>query len=218
MKHPTIAIVDYGVGNVYNLQRAFRRFTPNVVVTEDPDVVAAADAVVLPGVGAFASGMRGLEVRGLIPTIKAVAERGTPMLGICLGAQLFLSEGHEFGLHQGLGLIPGSVIPLAVTDPGTKIPHIGWNGLTRPLENPVEWQDSILRSIQPEDQVYFVHSFVMEPRNAQHCLAMTTYGGISFCSAVRSGNIYGCQFHPEKSGEVGLDIIGKFVGLVSESG
>ncbi|MFA5935774.1 MAG: imidazole glycerol phosphate synthase subunit HisH [Patescibacteria group bacterium] len=217
MKNPTIAIVDYGVGNLYNLQRALRVFTPNVVVTEEADVIAAADAIVLPGVGAFASGMRGLELRGLLPVIKEAAAKGTPMLGICLGAQLFLSEGQEFGVHQGLGLIPGTVVPLAVQNPGTKIPHIGWNGLVASGKSPDALQNSILHSMKPQDQVYFVHSFVMEPRDAAHCLTNTEYGGTSFCSVIRSGNIYGCQFHPEKSGAVGLGILGNFVEIVAES-
>lgn len=213
----TIAIVDYGVGNLYNLERALRAQGANVVVSEEASVIAAADGIVLPGVGAFASGMRGLDVRGLVLVIQEAATRNVPMLGICLGAQLFLSEGREFGVHQGLGLIPGVVVPLNVKNPGTKIPHIGWNGLSIPTADAHAWQDSILRSMQPEDQVYFVHSFVMEPRDASHCLAMTSYGGASFCSAIRSGSIVGCQFHPEKSGAVGLGILGNFVKLVQES-
>lgn len=209
MSMKRVVIVDYGVGNLCNLERAIRSFGVSVVISEEADVIRAADAIILPGVGAFASGMRGLEVRGLIPTLADAARDGKPILGICLGAQILLTTGSEFGTHQGLGLIPGSVVPFPPLPAGVKIPHIGWNTLAP--ANGAEWKGTILDSTRETDAVYFVHSFILAPDDSAHALAETTYGEYPFCSAVRRGNIYGCQFHPEKSGPVGLAILKNFL-------
>lgn len=213
MNTPRIAVLDYGVGNINSIMRALEQQACSPFLTEDPDVIASADAIVLPGVGAFASGMEGLERRGLIPVVSEAVKQNKPMLGICLGAQLLLTEGHEFGRFAGLNAIPGLVERMTPSVASTKIPQIGWNTLQPPTG--ASWEGTILEDCQPGDHVYFVHSYVMRPHDPQAILAETAYGGSSFCSAVRSGNIYGCQFHPEKSGEVGKKILRRFVQLAS---
>jgi imidazole glycerol-phosphate synthase subunit HisH len=211
MTNPKIAIIDYGVGNLHSIVRAFNHFGEEPIITEDVDTLKSADAVVLPGVGSFEAGMRGLEVRGLVDTVKEIAESGKPMLGICLGAQLLLSEGHEFGVFQGLGVIPGKVVHFPTLAENEKVPHIGWNNI---FPHRSSWQGTILDSTGKDDQVYFVHSFILEPESEENIFALTEYGGHKFCSAVKKGNIYGCQFHPEKSGQVGLKIFDNFIKLV----
>lgn len=207
-----IAIVDYGVGNLYSLIRAFEFFGTQTTVTEDAEVLKEADAIILPGVGSFQAGMRGLKVRELIETIKEIAESGKPMLGICLGAQLMLSEGHEFGIFEGLGIIEGKVVRFPNLDNNEKVPHVGWNTVS-PFKNE-GWEKTILDSFDPKSNFYFVHSYILEPESEKNIFALTEYGGHTFCSIIKKGNIYGCQFHPEKSGEIGLKLINNFINLV----
>jgi len=207
-----IAIVDYGVGNLYSLIRAFEFFGVKTIVTEDEKELKGADAIILPGVGSFEAGMRGLEIRGLIETIKKMAKSGKPILGICLGAQLMLSEGHEFGLFKGLDIIKGKVVHFPILDNNEKIPHVGWNTIFPKKEN--DWDNSILRTFDKEDRLYFVHSYILEPESKENVFALTEYGGQTFCSVIKKENIYGCQFHPEKSGEVGLKLIKNFINLI----
>ena len=209
--NPKISIIDYGLGNLYSVKKAFGKFTDNAAITEEPEAIIASDAMVLPGVGSFESGMKGIELRGLGPAIKEFANSGKPVLGICLGAQIMLTRGHEFGIFNGLDLIPGEVVPFPKLTSGTKTPHIGWNGIYS-RNNSLD--DTILRSVGKNDNVYFVHSFIFEPSNEENILALTKYGDREFCSAIRMGNIYGCQFHPEKSGETGLKIIKDFIDLI----
>lgn len=205
-----IAIVDYGVGNLYSLIKAFSRFNQNIFITEEADKLKLADAVVLPGVGAFKSGMDGLEIRGLTNVIKDLAKTGRPILGICLGAQLLMSEGHEFGKFKGLNIIPGEVIALNKIE--EKIPHIGWDEIYPTNRN--GWNKTLLKSIKSNSDVYFVHSYILKPKDRKNVLALTEYGNLEFCSAIYKDNIYGCQFHPEKSGEIGLKIIENFIKLI----
>ena len=207
----TICILDYGVGNLHSAVKAFRRFSDQVVVCEDAEALPSASAVVIPGVGAFAAGMDGLKRRGLVDGVKAFAASGKPLLGICLGAQLLLSAGHEFGTWDGLGIIPGSVVPFPKLAAGVKIPHMGWNAISAPQDNEQLWRHSILSSLPRGSEVYFVHSFLFAPERREDVLAVSSYGGYEFPAVLRKGNIYGCQFHPEKSGEAGLAIIKQFV-------
>lgn len=210
-KNRTIAIIDYGVGNLYSIKKAISSFGINVFITEDADKIALADAVVLPGVGSFEAGMEGLKIRNLIGSVKKFSKTGKPMLGICLGAQLLLDRGYEFGSFDGLGIIPGKVVKFPKLKNG-RIPHIGWNEIFS-LKN-VSWKKTVLESVKSNSDVYFVHSYILQPNKKEDILALANYDGYEFCSAIKKGNIYGCQFHPEKSGKVGLKIIENFVNLI----
>lgn len=210
----SVTIIDYGVGNLQSLKKAFARVGANAQVSEDAQEIEKADALVLPGVGAFASGMRGLALRGLLDAVKEFARSGKPMLGICLGAQLLLSEGHEFEVHEGLGIIPGTVVLFPPLSGDEKIPQVGWNTVCRP--SGVSWNGTIFESFRKELEVYFVHSYILKPERSEHMLGTTRYGGLPFCSALRSGRIFGTQFHPEKSGEAGLQIMRDFVKLIQQ--
>lgn len=209
-----IRIVDYGVGNLHSVLKAARQFSSDSQITDEAAEIASADALVLPGVGAFQAGMSGLQSRGLIKAVKDFAESGKPILGICLGAQIMLSYGYEFGKHEGLGIISGSVVIFPEIK-GVKIPHIGWNAIYPPKSfGKNDWERSVLSSVLDGKEMYFVHSFILKPDSERFVLAMSNYGGYEFCAAIRKGNIYGCQFHPEKSGLEGLNIIKKFIELV----
>lgn len=210
-KKVKIAIIDYGVGNLYSLSRAFKFFGVEAVVTEDAKILEQADGIVLPGVGSFEAGMRGLKVRGLTEEVKQIARTNKPMLGICLGAQIMFTEGHEFGVFEGLNIIKGKVVRFPVLAESEKIPHVGWNTISP--DKTGSWSHTILDSSNNHDQVYFVHSYILKPESNENILALTTYGGYTFCSAVKERNIYGLQFHPEKSGMVGLKLVENFIRL-----
>lgn len=209
---PNIVVVDYGVGNLFSIVKALKKFSVSVAVSEDAAGIMRADALIFPGVGSFHAGMDGLAVRGLTDLVRSFAKSGKPVLGICLGAQLLLEKGYEFGGYDGLGIIPGNVRPFSGLAPGTKVPHIGWDTLMIAKKN--RTKGKLLEGIQEPPFVYFVHSFILVPEDRKYILAESVYGGKKFCSAMRKGNIYGCQFHPEKSGEVGLKIIENFINLV----
>ena len=198
-----IAIIDYGVGNLFSLCCSFRRIGAEVLVTSDPDEIRKADKLILPGVGAFADAAEKLQASGLDVLIKEQAAQGKEIMGICLGMQLLFEKSYEFGEHRGLGLLEGSVIGMEGTLPAElKIPHIGWNALKFTKES------KLLRYIKEGDCVYFVHSFYVDP-SAKSVVATAEYGK-EVTAAVQQGNIMGCQFHPEKSGEVGLRILRAF--------
>lgn len=205
-----IAIVDYGSGNTHSVRRAFEHCGAEPVLSADAAVIERADRLVLPGVGAFADGMRGLHERGLIEPIHRFAKSGRPFLGICLGMQMLATTSEEFGVHEGLNLIRGSVVQIPSCDVDGKphkIPHIGWAELVPAAA----WEGSILGDTPEHTSVYLVHSFRFEPEDVGHRLADCYYGGHRIAAAVRSGNITGCQFHPEKSGEAGLRMIASFL-------
>lgn len=207
-----IAIIDYGVGNLHSAVRAFRKFTDHVAVTDEAEVIAGSDALVLPGQGSFQSGIEGLAIRNLLEPVKNFISSGKPVLGICLGAQVLLSEGHEFGKFEGLGLIAGTVEIFPPLPDHEKIPHVGWNGIYAPKS--VSWKKTIFENLPDRSDVYFVHSYTMRPKDPENILALANYGGHEFCAAVRSGNVFGTQFHPDVSGEVGLEIINNFLSLI----
>ena len=198
-----IAIVDYGVGNLFSLTSSFAAIGAEVTVTADPTVLQAADKILLPGVGAFEDAARKLRQTGLDTVVKELAASGKPLLGICLGMQLLFDKSYEYGCHQGLGLIPGSVRPIADVIPaGLKIPHIGWNALHFRRDS------KLFKYIREGDCVYFVHSFYAS--DCDDSLIATAEYGAELTAAVELGNVMGCQFHPEKSGDVGLAILRAF--------
>lgn len=212
MSKSKVVIVDYGVGNLLSVQRAAEECGAEVITSSEPDVIARADRVILPGVGAFAKGMQALESRGLVEVIKAIAEAGIPLLGICLGMQLLLDESEEHGVTKGLGIIPGRVVPVPNVGPEgmpLKIPHIGWNSVV--VSQGAEWNGTILKNLIQEDSVYFVHSFMAVPEDPGLRIADCLYGGNVIAAAIGKDNVFGCQFHPEKSGEIGLRTIKSFL-------
>jgi glutamine amidotransferase len=212
-----VTILDYGIGNILSVRRAFESFGAQVQLTGNPDEVLKAQILILPGVGAFADGMQGLKERNLIGAIQTYAQTGRLFMGICLGMQMMMDESEEFGNYQGLGLIPGKVRAIEhTTFEGIphKIPHIGWNQLRLPRGNDEGWwKNSILEGLTEQDTAYFVHSFTAVPVDGQYRLADAYYGGRLIAAVIRKDNVYGCQFHPEKSGAVGLKIIHNFLEL-----
>ena len=201
-----VAIIDYGVGNLFSLKSSLREIGAEAVVTSDEKVIAEADRIILPGVGAFEDAARKLRESGMAEVVKREAAAGKPMMGICLGMQLMFDVGYEYGVHEGLGLIKGSVRPIADVIPeGYKIPHIGWNLLKFKRESP------LFKYIKEDDYVYFVHSYYAAECD-ESVIAVTEYGA-DLTAAVANGNVYGCQFHPEKSGEVGMNILKAFMEL-----
>lgn len=198
-----IAIVDYGVGNLFSVKCSFDAIGAETVVTADADVIRAADKILLPGVGAFEDAAKKLRESRLDKVIIEEAKRGKPLLGICLGMQLLFEKSFEYGEHEGLGLIKGEIRPIADVIPSDlKIPHIGWNALELCGSNP------IFKYINDGDCVYFVHSFYAKT-SSENVIATAEYGA-HLTAAAACGNVYGCQFHPEKSGKVGLNILKAF--------
>ena len=197
-----LAIVDYGVGNLFSLKSSFAAIGVEAVVSSDPEVIRSAERIVLPGVGAVEDAAKKLRNSGLAEVVVQEAKKGKPLLGICLGMQLLFDKSYEYGEHAGLGLIPGNVRPIAgVIPPDYKIPHIGWNAL-KLAANPL-W-----KYIREGDYVYFVHSFYAADCD-ESVIASAEYGA-PLTAAVARNNVYGCQFHPEKSGNVGLNILRAF--------
>ena len=198
-----IAIIDYGVGNLFSLSCSFSALGAETVITGDEAVIKAADRLVLPGVGAFGDAARKLRECGLYDVIKREAENGKPLLGICLGMQLLFERSFEYGIHEGLSLLKGDIVPMEERiDKSLKIPHIGWNKLKFTKDSP------LFKYINDGDFVYFVHSYFAE--NCNDSLAATTDYGKDLTAVVSKGNVFGCQFHPEKSGETGLKILRAF--------
>ena len=206
-KRTKIVILDYGVGNLYSLARAVSNFTSDYLVTDDAETIASADKLIMPGVGSFEAGMSGIRVRGLEKAIKQFAQSGRSILGICLGAQILMSQGREFGKFKGLDIIPGEVVKFPALKTG-KVPHIGWNQLAL---KPISTETTLFTNTTPEPYFYFVHSYIMKPESSQHIIATTEYGGCEFCSVVQAGRVHGVQFHPEKSGAAGMRLIRNFI-------
>lgn len=205
MNRVRVAIVDYGMGNLRSVEKAFARVGHDAVVTSDPKVIADASHVVLPGVGSFPACMSNLENRGLAEPVLRAIEAGKPFLGLCVGMQILFAEGEEFGRHPGLGVFSGRVVrfPESVGKRGLKVPHMGWNTLTFRRRPPA------MQNVGDGSYVYFVHSYIVLPDDPG-VIASTTEHGVEFVSAVWKDNVVATQFHPEKSQGVGLSIIEEF--------
>lgn len=198
-----IAIIDYDAGNIKSVEKAFEYLGADVVLTRDRETLLSASHVVLPGVGAFGDAMDKLERYNLIPVIHEIVEKGTPFIGICLGMQILFESSEEAPGVKGLSLLPGKIVKFD-TDKGLKIPQIGWNKLAFPRES------TLMKGLPAEAFVYFVHSYYLEAKDEDIVVATTEYGN-HVHAAVERGNIYGCQFHPEKSSDVGLTILKNFL-------
>ncbi|MBQ3323105.1 MAG: imidazole glycerol phosphate synthase subunit HisH [Firmicutes bacterium] len=203
-----IAIIDYGVGNLFSLQSSLKYIGQEAVVTADPVLIEEADRIILPGVGAFEDAARKLRESGMADLVTAQAKAGKPLMGICLGMQLLFEKSYEYGEHEGLGLIKGSIVPIKdVVPENYKIPHIGWNALAF-AGRAAEGGEPLFQYISEGDHVYFVHSYYGADCE-DSTIARTEYGA-PITAAVADGKVYGCQFHPEKSGKVGLNILRAF--------
>lgn len=202
-----IAVIDYGVGNLFSLTASLKYLGAETVVTNKKEDIIAADRIILPGVGAFEDAIAKLRATGLVDTIIEETRKGKPLLGICLGMQLLFEKSYEYGEHEGLGLIKGEIASIQedLNDKTLKVPHIGWNSLQ------LQGEDPLFQYIKDGDYVYYVHSFY--GKNCTENTIATSNYDITITGAVRSGSVYGTQFHPEKSGEVGLNILKAFMEL-----
>jgi imidazole glycerol-phosphate synthase subunit HisH len=204
---PKVAVVDYGMGNLFSVVQAFSAVGQSAAITSDAATLAAADAIVIPGVGAFGRAMDVLERSEMADAIRRRAREGTPIVGICLGMQLMMSSSTEFGSHGGLDLIAGETLALkdhGAIDPSARIPHVGWTAVQPARAG--GWCGTPLATLGPGHDMYFVHSFYVRPADPSVALAFSTYRGVTFCSSLAKGNLFGCQFHPERSGPEGLEV------------
>lgn len=200
-------IIDYGVGNLFSLKSSFAAIGEEAVVTNDKNKIRSADRLILPGVGAFADAAKKLRDSDMAEALIKEAEKGKPIMGICLGMQLLFDKSYEYGEHEGLGLIKGSVKPISAVTSGLKIPHIGWNALIFKKDTPV------FSKTKNGDCVYFVHSYYAA--DCDEYVTATAEYGVELTASVQKDNVFGCQFHPEKSGEVGLNILRAFTEVRS---
>ncbi len=209
-----IAVIDYGVGNIKSICNAFEKMGANINVTREKEDILGADGIVLPGVGAFPHGMKKLLSFGLDDVIRQYANTGKPLIGVCLGMQMLFDSSNEFQDTKGIGLIPGKVEKLPVLDDYLhKLPHVSWNE----IEVIKGHSNNIISDVDGSD-MYFVHSFYATPDSFENVLSTTNYSGFEFCSTVKKGNIYGCQYHPEKSSEQGLKVISNFIDICNSKG
>lgn len=209
-----VVVVDYGSGNIFSIRQALTKCGANPQITEDHSTIVEANHLVIPGVGAFGQCMAKIQKKALILPLREAIERGAWILGICVGMQILFEESEEFGEHEGLGIIPGKVVPILPVDTNGhshKIPFVGWSALQAPPNS--KWSGTILENATTGSSCYFVHSFMVQPKMEQHRLADTYYGRTKVCAAIRSENVFGTQFHPEKSGQIGLAILTRFLQL-----
>jgi glutamine amidotransferase len=205
---PRLAIVDYGMGNLFSVLHAFAAVGQPAEITSDPACLGAADGLVIPGVGAFGIAMEVLERSGMADTVRERVAQGVPLIGICLGMQLMMSSSTEFGAHAGLGIIEGDTVALKASSEisaDARIPHVGWSAV-QPASTRDGWTKTPLEGLRAGGDMYFVHSYYVRPANPAVVLSLSNYRGVTFCSSVVKGNVFGCQFHPERSGADGLEI------------
>jgi len=209
-----VTVVDYGAGNLLNVVRALEHCGADVKVVDTATPIAAAERLILPGVGAFGDCMQALQARGLVEALQDYVAADRLFLGICVGMQVMFARGEEFGEHAGLALLGGKVARIASVSANNmphKIPHIGWNRLLRPAA--AVWEGTLLEGQTDKAEMYFVHSYAVVPDDATHTLANVDYNGVAICAMVQKGRSYGCQFHPEKSGEAGLAMLTQFLRM-----
>ncbi|GBD37704.1 Imidazole glycerol phosphate synthase subunit HisH [bacterium HR36] len=220
---PRVAIVDYSLGNLFSVKHACEKVGLDAFISADKHEILGADAVILPGVGAFGDAMECLRQRDLVRPLQDIAQSGKPLIGICLGQQLLMTESFEFGRHRGLNIFEGSVVrfdnPMGPNGP-LKVPQVGWNRIYRPdfLKQHIAgdpWHQSPLAGLRDGEYMYFVHSFYVKPADPSVVLAVTRYGHIQFCSSLRRGNVMAFQFHPERSGPQGIHIYRNLAHLIA---
>lgn len=212
--NPMIAIVDYEIGNLYSVQNGLKYIGLDSIITSDKKIIKNADALILPGVGAFGDAMKNMHSLGLIKPIKEFVETGKPFMGICLGLQLLFSRSEEFGNHEGLGIIKGRVVKFHSKNNGIssfKVPQISWNQI---YSKEVRWKDTEIDGIKNGEFMYFVHSYYVVPENVAEVLSVTNYEGIEYCSSIKKDNVFASQFHPEKSGLEGIKILSNFKKII----
>lgn len=219
-RQPSIAIVDYGMGNLFSVQQACAAVGLHAIITSTKEDVLSAGGVILPGVGAFGDAMATLRKHDLVSVVREVIVRGTPFMGICLGMQLLMTESEEFGPHHGLDVFRGSVIHfdrLAAGAPRTfKVPHVGWSRVRMASGHEDHSRTSSMLSGVPDGtQAYFVHSYCVVPESSGMIASLTQYGGVEFCSSIQHRMVFACQFHPERSGPPGLQLYRNFASQVS---
>ncbi len=210
---PTVAIIDFGLGNLYSILRACQHVGLNGKILSDPAQIKNAPAIILPGVGAFGDAMKAIQDLGLEAILKEAVHAEKPVMGICLGMQLLMSKSFEFGEHRGLDIVPGDVVRFEKPKESgevLKVPHVGWNRINPPAGR---WGGAIMDEVEPGDFMYFVHSYYVRPADRAVVLAESQYGQTNFCSALRFKNVFAFQFHPERSGEAGLRIYRNFARL-----
>jgi len=221
---PRVAIVDYSLGNLFSVKHACEKVGLDAFISADKREILTADAVILPGVGAFGDAMECLRQRDLIRPLQDIAQSGKPLIGICLGQQLLMTESFEFGRHRGLNIFEGPVVrfdnPIGPNGP-LKVPQVGWNRIYRPdyLKQQTVgdcWHNSPLEGLRDGEYMYFVHSFYARPVDPSVVLAVTRYGHIEFCSSLRKGNVMAFQFHPERSGPLGIQIYRNLARLIAQ--
>lgn len=216
---PSVAIVDYGMGNLYSVERACEEAGMTARITSSAAEILRAGAVILPGVGAFPDAMARLHRLDLVSVLRDIVQSAKPLVGICLGMQLLMSESEEFSNSKGLGVLPGTVRwirPELYEGRQLKVPEVGWNSIHRPRVDGAGWERTLLRGLENDTFMYFVHSLVVQPEEGSVCLAMTRYGTVEFCSALKDRNVFGCQFHPERSGHAGLKIYRNIHSLITD--
>ncbi|MDZ4726927.1 MAG: imidazole glycerol phosphate synthase subunit HisH [Leptospira sp.] len=212
-----VVIVDYDMGNLFSVQHACKKVGLEHTVSSDPEKISNAEAIILPGVGAFGDAMVHLKKLDLISPILDFVATGRPLMGICLGMQLLFSESEEFGSTKGLDIISGNVLKFPKISPTGKtlaIPQINWNSIQKPKSRKDSWNDSPLRENSEKDFMYFIHSFYVSPQNVSDVIAFTDYEGFEYCSAIQRNNVFAVQFHPEKSGEKGIRIYSSFRDMI----
>lgn len=213
---PQVAIVDFGLGNLFSVRQACATVGLQAEITSARRTILDADAVILPGVGAFGDAMAALHRLDMVNVLRDVAASDKPLIGICLGMQLMMRESLEFGHHDGLGIIPGTVVRFDHPRQGSrelKVPQIGWNRVWHP-DPAVDWDGTLLTGIPDGEFMYFVHSYVVQPEDSSVVLSASHYGQVKFCSSLRKGNIFACQFHPERSGYWGVKMYQNLAALL----